>query len=188
MKKENIIEVFDIKDFEKWLKKNHEREREVTIVLHKKHTGKKAPNHRQQLEMAICYGWVDTVVKRVDEETFSRKFMKRTEKSTWSNNTISYGKELTKQGKMTPQGTYFFELGLAKPTHDQGIPKNPEIPIELEKVLNKNKKAKENFYGFSPSSRKVVYRWLLRAKLPETKNKRIKKILESAMENRLVFS
>jgi len=187
MENENIIQVFDIKDFEKWLKKNHKKEKKVKIVLHKKHTGNKAPNHRQQLEMAICYGWVDTTVNKIDEETFSRKFVKRTENSKWSNNTIGYAKELTKQGKMSPQGTYFFQLGLAKPTHDQGIPKNPEIPLELEKALNKNKKAKENFYNFSPSSRKVIYRWLLRAKLSKTKEKRIKKILELALENKKLF-
>jgi uncharacterized protein YdeI (YjbR/CyaY-like superfamily) len=189
MEKENKINVFEREDFRKWLEKNHEKENKVLIILHKKHTGKPAPSHRQQIEEAICFGWIDTTLKRIDENTYQRKFVKRNKNSTWSNNTISYAKELTKQGKMFPQGTYFYKLGLSKPTHDHGIPKNPDMPLELKKALNKkeNKQAKENFNNFAPSTKKATYRLLLRAKLPETKKKRINTIINLALENKKVF-
>ena len=170
-------------EFRKWLRINHKKETKVCILLHKKHTGKPAPTHREQIEEAICYGWIDTVVKRMDEDTYMRCFSKRTEKSTWSDNTISYGKQLIKEGRMKPEGLKYFKLGLAKPTHDHGIPKNPTMPIELKNILSKNKKAMNNFKSFPPSTKKMLYRWILRGKRPATREKRVKRIFDGAMEN-----
>ena len=184
---DNEIEVFKIEDFHKWLKKNHKKEDKVTIIIHKKHTGKNSPTHRQQIEEAICFGWIDTTLKRRDENTYQRNFVKRKATSSWSNNTISYAKELLKQGRMSEQGKHFFKLGLAKPTHDEGIPKNPDMPLELKKALSKNKEAKRNFEKYAPSTKKTMYRWLLRAKLPATKKKRVDKIINLALENKKLF-
>lgn len=187
MKKENKINVFGIEDFHNWLKENHEKEDKVTIILHKKHTGKESPSHRQQIEVAICFGWIDTTLKRRDADTYQRNFVKRKTTSKWSNNTISYAKDLIKQGRMSPQGMHFFKLGSAKPTHDHGIPKYPEMPKELQTALNKNKSAKKNFDNFAPSTKRMTYRWLLRAKLPETRKKRVNKIIKLASENKKIF-
>ena len=64
---EKSIGAFDRKDFRKWLEKNHLNEKKVNVVLFKKHTGKKSPSHRELMEEAICFGWIDTTVKRIDE-------------------------------------------------------------------------------------------------------------------------
>jgi len=181
------IEVRKIEDFHNWLKKNHEKESRVSIIIHKKHTGKNSPSHRQQIEEAICFGWIDTTVKKRDENTYQRTFMKRTKNSTWSNNTISYGKELMKQGRMTPQGMHFFKLGSAKPTHDHGIPQYPDMPDELKKALDKNKLAKKNFEKYPPSTKRMMYRLILRAKLPKTRTRRVDKIITLALENKRLF-
>ena len=181
------INLFQIEDFRKWLIKNHEKENKVVVILHKKHTGKSAPTHRQQVEEAICFGWINTTLKRNDENTYLRNFSKRSKNSSWSNNTISYAKKLIKQKRMTPQGMYYYKLGLAKPTNDAGIPKRPDMPEELKKALSRNKVAKENFNKFAPSSKRTTYRWLLRAKLPETRKKRINKIINLALEKKKIF-
>lgn len=174
------FEVFDKEGFRKWLKKNHKKESKVAIILHKKHTGKTSPTHRELIEEAICYGWIDTTIKRIDDDTFIRHFSKRNENSSWSDNTLSYAKELIKQNRMTEEGLKFYKLGLKKPTHDHGIPKNPDMPEELKLALSKNKKAKENFEKFAPSTKKMLYRWILRGKLNETREKRVKKIVDGA--------
>ncbi|MFH0845856.1 MAG: YdeI/OmpD-associated family protein [Patescibacteria group bacterium] len=180
----NTIHVSNRNDFRKWLQINHKKENKVAVVVHKKHTGKPAPTHRELIEEAICFGWIDTTIKRLDEEKFIRTFSKRNKNSKWSNNTIRYGKELIKKGAMTEEGLKFYKLGLQKLTHDHDIPKNPSIPNGLKQELSKNKIAEKNFKKFPPSTKKMLYRWLLRGKREDTKNKRIKLIVEGAKINR----
>jgi uncharacterized protein YdeI (YjbR/CyaY-like superfamily) len=180
------ITAFNRNDFRKWLKKNQKKEKIVGVIVHKKHTGKPFPSHRELMEEAICFGWIDTTIKKINEETYMRKFQKRNKNSKWSDNTLSYAKMLLSEGKMSKQGLEFYKLGLSKPTHDHGIPKNPDMPEELKKELmkKKNKKAKINFDKFSPSRKRTLHRWILRAKLPETRAKRVREILKLAVERK----
>lgn len=176
----DTITVFRKEDFRKWLKSHHEKDDKIAVIVHKRHTGKPAPTHRELIEEAICYGWIDTTIKRIDEDTYMRRFSRRTKNSSWSDNTLSYAKELIKKGRMTPEGMRFYKLGLKKLTLDHGIPKSPSMPTELKQALSKNKQAKEGFETFPPSTKKMLYRWLLRGKLPETWEKRIKRIIDGA--------
>lgn len=176
------IIIYSRNEFRNWLKKNHKKYSKMAVIVHKRHTGKSAPTHRELIEEAICFGWIDTTIKRLDEDTFVRYFSKRNKNSRWSNNTLSYAKKLLEEGKMASEGIHYYKLGLAKPTHDADIPKNPNMPENLEKALNKNKKAGQNFDSFSPSAKRTYYRWLLRAKRIETQNKRIRQIMEAALK------
>lgn len=174
------IEIFTKKEFRKWLEKNHKKESKVSVIIHRKHTSKPSPSHREMIEEAICFGWIDTILLPLDENRYIRTFSKRNKNSKWSNNTLSYAKELLKQKKMAPQGIKYYKEGLKKPTHDHGIPKHPPMPKELLKALNKNKKAKENFEKHPPSSKHMLYRWILSGKREETRIKRIKQIIEKS--------
>ena len=167
-------------DFRKWLKKYHKKETKVAVILYKRHTGKPAPTHRELIEEAICFGWIDTVVKGIDEDTYMRYFVKRNKKSSWSKNTLSYGKELLEKGDMVEEGLKFYKLGLQKPAIDQDIPKNPTIPTLLKQKLSKNKKAKDSFNKLPTSTKKMLYRWILRAKLLKTQEKRVKHIIKES--------
>ena len=184
----NKITAFNREDFRNWLVENHTKEEKVFVIVHKKHTGKSAPSHRELLEEAICFGWIDTTINRLDEDKYMRKFSKRNKNSRWSDNTLGYAKDLIKRKKMTPTGLKFYKEGLKKPTFDAGIPKNPDMPVELKKALDKNEKANENFKKFPPSIKKMIYRWILRGKLEETRNRRIKVVVQKAeVGNRNVF-
>lgn len=136
------------------------------------------------MEEAICFGWIDTTIKRLDENTYLRHFARRNKNSKWSDNTLSYAKELKQKGLMSKEGLQFYKEGLSRPTHDHGIPKNPEMPKEIKEALEKNKTAKANFEKFPPSAKKMFYRWFLSAKTQETKNKRISLIIERAKVKR----
>ena len=174
------IIAFKRDDFRKWLIENHDKETKVSVIVYKKHTGKSAPSHMELMEEAICFGWIDTTVNRLDEERYIRNFSKRNKNSRWSNNTLQYGKELIKQGKMTPAGLKFYREGLKRPTHDAGIPKNPEMPNELKEALDRDDQAKENFGKFSASAKRMIYRWILRGKREQTRIKRINVTVEKA--------
>jgi uncharacterized protein YdeI (YjbR/CyaY-like superfamily) len=174
------ITAFTRGDFRKWLVRNHNKEDKVSVIVYKKHTGKPSPSHKELMEEAICFGWIDTVIRKLDENRYIRTFSRRNKNSKWSNNTISYAKDLIKRKKMTSAGLKFYKEGLKKPTHDFGIPKNPDMPAELKIALSKNKIAKDNFENFSAFVKKMIYRWILRAKRDETRIKRIKLTVEKA--------
>ena len=178
------IIVFSREDFRNWLQKHHKTETKVQIIIHKKHTGKPSPSHREQIEEALCLGWIDTTLKRLDQNTYMRNFSKRNQNSRWSSNTLSYARQLIKQGKMTEEGLKYYKLGLQKLPHDHDIPKNPDIPESLKKALEKNKQAKENFNKYPPSTKRMLYRWFLHVKLPETQKKRISSIIKNAEEGK----
>ena len=167
------IDVFSKEDFRKWLSKNHDKENKVALVLHKKHTGKGSPSHRELIYEAISYGWIDTTIKRLDEDRFIRNFSRRNKNSSWSLNTLSYAKDLIKQKRMTPHGLKFYHEGRKKKAFDHGIPKNPEVPEDLKKALEKNKRARENFVKLAPSYKKSYLRQIEYAKTPETRKKRV---------------
>ncbi len=88
---------------------------------------------------------------------------------------------------MTPEGLKFYKLGLKKPTHDDGIPKNPTMPLELKSALSNDTKAKDIFDTYPPSKKKMLYRWILRAKLPETRKKRVATVLKSTHDGTSIF-
>ena len=171
-----------------WLEKNHEKESKIGLIRYKKHTGKPSPSHKEAMIEAIRFGWIDTTVNRLDNEKYIITFVKRNKNSRWSNNTLGYAKELEKQGKMSPAGLSAYKHGLSRPTHDFGIPANPEVPEDLAEILNKEK-ARGKFDSFSTSYKRTLLRWLLKAKLPETKKKRIEIIVKLAKnEDKMFYS
>jgi uncharacterized protein YdeI (YjbR/CyaY-like superfamily) len=172
------IEIFDKKEFRNWLNKNHDKETKVGLIIHKKHTGENSPSHRELMEEAICFGWIDTIIKKLDEDKYIRFFSRRNKNSRWSYNTLGYAEELIKNKRMTSHGLKFYEQGKRKLPHDHGLEKNPNIPKELEEILNKNEKTKLAFERLAPSQKKMYLRWLLRAKRPETREKRVKQIVK----------
>src|SRR3989338_5720954 len=111
---EKIICPKDRKEWREWLKKNHNTEKSIFLVHYKRHTGKHFLSHRETLEEAICFGWIDTTVKRLDEDRFGRFFVRRGKNSRWSSATQSYAQKLIKQRKMTAAGLKAYQAGLEK--------------------------------------------------------------------------
>jgi uncharacterized protein YdeI (YjbR/CyaY-like superfamily) len=182
------LTIYDKNEFRKWLKENHKEETKVAVIVHRKHTGKNSPSHRELMEEAICFGWIDTTLKRLDEERYVRHFSKRTKNSKWSNNTMKYGGDLIKQGRMMPMGLKYYKEALKKKPFDFDVPKNPGIPAGLKKALDGDKIAKENFDNFPPSIKKMIYRRILLAKREETKERRIKLVVSNArIDKRTIF-
>ena len=161
-----------------WLAINHETPAKVKLICYKKHTGKPSLTHRETMDEAICYGWIDTTLKRVDEDRYARGFAKRNKNSRWSDNTISYAKELIKSKRMQPAGLAAYQNGLKKPILGHGLGKNPEIPEELQLALNNNPKANAFFQTLAPSYRRYHIVMFHNAKRPETKEKRIKETIK----------
>ncbi len=167
----------DRTEWRAWLEKNHLTENKITLVKYKKHTGKPAMLNKEAMDEAICFGWIDTTVQRIDEDRYSQNFVKRNKNSNWSVNTLARGKELLEKGLMSEHGIKMYKEGFAKGAYDSDLPKNPEVPKDLKAILNKNKILKKNFENLSPSARKMHLRHIIRAKLPETREKRISNLI-----------
>ncbi len=181
---DNLVYLKTGMEWRDWLSKNHDKEKKVYLIKYKKHTGKPTLTNREAMGEAICFGWIDTTINRIDDEKYSQCFVKRTEKSRWSNNTLSYAKRLIKEGKMTPAGLKMYKLGLKKPVIDHNLPKNPIPPSDLMIELEKNKTALNNFNNFAPSYKRFYIYWIEHAKRQETRNKRIKEVFNRSLENK----
>jgi uncharacterized protein YdeI (YjbR/CyaY-like superfamily) len=176
----------DLKDWRNWLEKNHLKKDRIILVKYKKHTGKPIISSRDSMREAICFGWIDTTAQRIDEDTYGITYVKRNKNSKWSKNTLSYGKELLENGLMSDFGIKMYKEGLAKKPHDEGIPDNPRVPKYLREEIEKER-VLENFKKIAPSYKRTLLRWLLRAKLEETKEKRLKIILQSLKSGKKLF-
>ena len=170
-------------EWRSWLAKNHDKCDKIAIIKYKKHTGKPSLTHLESMEEAICFGWIDTTIKRLDDERYIRRFSRRTNKSRWSKNTLSYAKRLISEDKMTPAGLKFYKEGLKKPILNSNLPKNPETPADLKKELASYENATEKFDNFPKSYKRMYLYWILRAKLPETRSKRIKEVVKRVLED-----
>jgi uncharacterized protein YdeI (YjbR/CyaY-like superfamily) len=168
----------------KWLEKNHAREKSVRLVLvHKKAT---SPGIRYEdaVEEALCYGWIDSTVNKRDAESYLIYFAQRNPKSKWSKSNKLRVSRLADEGLMKPPGQAMIDLAKKSGTWNILDPvEDLEMPQELEKSLNKNKTANKNFQAFSPSSKKMIFSWILDAKRPETRERRIEKTVDFAAKN-----
>jgi len=173
MTKETIhIHCATIEEWHNWLKENHLKENSVALIINKKHTGKGTISHLESMKEAICFGWIDTTIKKLDENQYIRHFRRRTDKSTWSDNTLRYAKDLLAQNRLSAEGLKRYREGLGKKTLDHGIPKNPNIPKDVKIELEKNNLLNQ-FKNISKSQRRMHLRHIIKAKTQETRKARI---------------
>ena len=165
----------------KWLEKNHLSKQSVWLVCYNKKSAKKSISWADAVEAALCFGWIDSKKIKIDEETSHQFFSKRKAKSTWSK--INKGKvaKLIDEGLMAKSGLE--AIAIAKQNGSWAILDEVEeltIPKDLEKALAKKRASKEFFTGLSKSVRKAMLQWIVLAKRPETRKKRIDEIAELA--------
>lgn len=171
----NELYVADRDDWREWLRKNHAIKKEIWLIYYKKHTGKPSILYDDSVEEALCFGWVDSIIKRIDDEKFARKFTPRKAKSRWSEANKKRARKMMKEGKMTEAGlTRVWE---AKESGEwfKTTPARKEvvIPPYLKAALTKNKKALENFNNLTKSCKRQYVGWITSAKREETRKRRL---------------
>ena len=164
----------------KWLQKNHAKVTEVLLVYFKKDSGKANITYIESLEEALCFGWIDGIRKRRDEESYTHRFTPRKEKSKWSPTNLKLAKLLITEKKMTPAGQKAYEsrLEYSRKVMDKIQAKSLSTPAELSKALLRNKCAASYFDSLAPSHRKQYILWISTAKKVETREKRIKEAIK----------
>lgn len=183
---ENEISFTSRQEWRSWLEVNNSRAREVWVVYYNKDSGKPSVSYRESLEEALCFGWIDGIRKRIDSERYANRFTPRRVGSKWSLFNIKLAARLIEEGRMTETGLMAFKL---RTEYDKGIQevrnsKEVQLPPELEKEIRANEKAWRNFQNMAPSYQKQYAMWLLSARRPETREKRLKEAMELLEKNR----
>jgi uncharacterized protein YdeI (YjbR/CyaY-like superfamily) len=171
------IYVKDRAEWREWLSANHDKEAEVWLIYYKLEARKPSIEYEASVEEALCFGWVDSIIKKLDETKYARKFTPRKADSVWSESNKKRVGRLIKAGLMTAHGLRKVEAAKRNGRWDESVQK-PELtfamPPEFREALAKNKAAKENFDKLAPTYQKPFIGWIEFAKRPETREKRIK--------------
>ena len=160
-----------------WLAANHDKEAEVWLVYYKKKTGKTSVEYGASVEEALCYGWIDSIIKKLDDTKYVRKFTPRRESSKWSPSNKKRVERLIRKGLMTEYGLQKVEAAKWVGAWDNPVQKPEltfEMPAEFAEALRKNKRAQETFRKLAPTYQKQYLGWIEVAKRLDTKERRVK--------------
>jgi uncharacterized protein YdeI (YjbR/CyaY-like superfamily) len=172
-------------EWRSWLDENHSIVHGIWLIYYKKPSGKPRIPYNDAVEEALCFGWIDSKIKRVNEEYYIQWFTPRRAGSRWSELNISRVQKLIKEGRMKPQGMSAFKEANEKPhlIYDIKTQLTEVVPDDLMDALRINPAAYNNFMNFPPSNRKMYILWLNNAKRRETRKGRIQKIVERSELN-----
>jgi uncharacterized protein YdeI (YjbR/CyaY-like superfamily) len=162
-------------EWHQWLIDNHDTESEVWLIFYKRGTGKPTMPYESSVEEALCFGWIDSIIKKIDDEKYVRKFTPRKDNSVWSELNKKRVNELILSKRMTEFGLVKVEKAKRNGQWDKTYRPDIslDIPEEFQKALDQNKKAKSFFYQLAPTYQKHYLGWINYAKRMETREKRI---------------
>ena len=166
-----------------WLAAHHDRETEIWLVYNKRHTGEPRVEYDDAVEEALCFGWIDSIVRTIDADRYAQKFTPRKAKSKWSELNKRRFAKMVAEGKMTAAG-----LAKSPPEDEGGAAANPSaddaVPGYIEAALRANGAAWTNFSNLAPSYRRLYVRWIEDAKKEETRRKRLAEAVGLLAENK----
>ena len=175
------MKTYDARTLERWrawLAKHHASEPEIWLIFHKKHTGIPSVAHGDALDEALCYGWIDSLVKRVDGDRYAIKFTPRKADSTWSTANITRYAALKASNRLATPGIERSPQG--RPVVDGPSPESlPSAASrrEVEQALKKDGRAWKSFDALAPSHRRRYVTWIAMAKREETRQKRLREAI-----------
>lgn len=163
-----------------WLTENHQTGNGLWLVFHKRHTGKSGLTYVEALEEALCFGWIDGIVKRIDDEKHMIRFSPRRRTSIWSEHNKKRVHRLIKEGRMALAGLAKVQEAKANGQWTKAAVREDVtiVPAELTEALAHNEKARLNFESLAPSYRRQFIYWVAFAKREETRRKRIEETID----------
>jgi uncharacterized protein YdeI (YjbR/CyaY-like superfamily) len=186
-----MAKVFDQRRFAErdewrvWLAENHATAKELWLIFHKKRVVKGGLTYIEALEEALCFGWIDGILKRIDDEKHTIRFSPRRKNSIWSEHNKKRVRKLIKEGRMMPAGSARIDEAKANGQWDKAAQREDitVVPAELTEALAGNEKARLNFESLAPSYRRQFIYWVAVAKRDETRRKRIQETIDRLIRN-----
>ncbi len=171
------LHVTNRKDWRDWLKKNYKTEKEIWLVYYKKGTGKSRIEYNDAVEEALCFGWIDSIIKSLDEESTVQRFSPRKPKAKYSQANIERLRTLIAKKKVIKEVTE---------TLGDILNEKFEFPPDILKVIQADKEAWKNFQKFSDSYKRIRIAFIDAArKRPEELKKRLRYFIEMTKKNRM---
>ena len=184
-----MLYVKDRGQWRAWLEKNHDLEMTgVWLVYYKKHTGKPTLEYNESVEEALCFGWVDSLIKKLDEEKFARKFTPRRTQSRWSESNRKRVAALLEQGLMTQHGMVCVEAAKSSglwDADDRQVLSEKMLP-EFARALLESDTARVFFEKLTDAQRKQFILWINEAKQELTRRRRIRESISLMEHGRLL--
>jgi uncharacterized protein YdeI (YjbR/CyaY-like superfamily) len=172
-----VLKTFEARttaEWRNWLTKHHDCESEVWLIFHKRHTGRTSIAYQDALDEALCFGWVDSLIKRLDVDGYARKFTPRRQDSKWSGLNRRRYTQLKASGRLMPPG-------LERPPTDRNYAPKPSFPSKMpsyiHEALVEQPAALKYFKGLAPSHRRRFIGWIDLAKQEATKMRRLREAI-----------
>jgi uncharacterized protein YdeI (YjbR/CyaY-like superfamily) len=164
-----------------WLAENHGTSPGVWFVFFKKKSGQPTLTYDEAVEEALCFGWIDSLPKKMDDERHALKFSPRKPKSVWSKLNKTRIEKLLADGLMTPAGQAKIDAAKRDGSWTElDEVEDLRVPDDLTAALAANAAARQNFEAYAPSVKKPILYWIQSAKRPETRQARIEKTVAAA--------
>jgi len=183
---DNALYFADREEWRSWLAQNHDKKDQAWLLYYKKNSDKKGISLDESVEEAICFGWIDSKLRKIDYEKFALRFSPRKPKSVWSKINREKAEKLMLTGKMSEAGMATIKKAKASGSWENAYTNRIKdaLPFDVEEALRKNEKAWSNFQNFANSYRNMYIGWINGAKTEETRKKRIEKVVRQALQNR----
>ena len=174
------------REFRAWLEQHHDSAGEVWLGYWKKHTGKPSLTWSQAVDEALCFGWIDGVVRRVDDERHVQRFTPRKPASNWSAVNIAKVEQLRAAGRMRPGGEAAFALRREDKSGVYSYEQRHEAALEPdhEARFRANSPAWEYWSAAPRGYRTTATWWVVSAKQPETRERRLGQLIEDSAAGR----
>ena len=174
--KNKTLYVTNRKEWRAWLKKHYKSEKEIWLVYYKKHTGRPRIPYNEAVEEALCFGWIDSIVKRIDEDRFAQRFSPRNPKSCYSQANRERLRALAEQGKVVKE---------VLATLDDLAEEEFEIPPDILEAIQASQEAWKNLQGFSPSYVRIRIAFIDASRnRPEEFKKRLRYFIQMTEKNK----
>ena len=157
-----------------WLKKHHDSHSRIWLVFHKRHTGRPSPSYDDAVEEALCFRWIDSLIRRLDEDRYARLFTPRKANSRWSTANRRRYADLQTRGLLAVSGV---KRAPTRRSGDAPRPSVSAIPSYIMQALKTNTRAQRCFEELAPSYRRMYISWIGAAKREETKQKRLREAI-----------
>jgi uncharacterized protein YdeI (YjbR/CyaY-like superfamily) len=175
-------------EFRRWLETHHGAEKELSVGFYKTKSGKPSITWPQSVDEALCFGWIDGVRRSLGEEAYTIRFTPRRPTSIWSAINVARVAELERLGKMTPAGRRAFAARTPERTGVYSFERNTAAKLEPEQeaLFRANARATAFFEAQAPWYRRTATHWVISAKRPETRARRLAQLIEDCAAGRTI--